>query len=408
MDSMFSLWMRICEDAKGGEVIWVIDALDECNEIGNANGFFNAIVILLRNLNSISKNRLSFRVLFTSRPETWRQVSHSSNIDITAISRIVLEDEAAIEADINAYIHEEVAKLHIQEIDKSNLESQLCAKASRSFIWVKLTLKSIETDVDYREGTWDAAVDAIPVKLEETYEKLLEQLSGPDHHTGTANPLPPRIKRLLQFVVGAHGFLTVRDLSIFFAREDNVSTIEDAESKALSSSSFFETIYGSFLRLVRGLDGIQQVRLIHETARKHLLLPESESKYAMQLHSCHLELAKGCVTYLALDNVADHVSAESIQETDNHPLLKYAVLNWASHVRESEELMDDELFGKVLDMYRTNSQRFQNWSEAYWMLSSKGQMKSNYSTLHMCAYNGHMRVMKRLLEDKTSVFVLRV
>ncbi|KAG4431327.1 hypothetical protein IFR05_013188 [Cadophora sp. M221] len=403
--SLCSLWTKVCEDAKGGDIFWVVDALDECNELENAKGFLNMILILLGKLNSIAQPRLSFRVLVTSRPETWRQLWHASSSEITIKNRIILEDEAAIEDDINAYIHEEVAKLtpqYIQEDERSKLETQLCARAFRSFIWVKLTLKSIQTELAYNEGTWDVIIDAIPNKLEETYEKLLSQLSGAKSTTRKPGSLPPRIRRLLQFVVGAHGFLTVSELSILFALEDQPATVELVESKSLSSEHFFETVYGSFLRLVRGLDGVQQVRLIHETARKHLLLPESKSNYALELDGCHLELANGCISYLALDDLDDYVSNDLVEPFDSHPLLKYAVLQWASHVRESEHKMDDETLGRVLDMYRTNSQRFASWSGAYWALSSKGQGKSSYTPLQMCAYNGHLRALRRLLENLDS------
>ncbi|KAL2059814.1 hypothetical protein VTL71DRAFT_10198 [Oculimacula yallundae] len=398
--SLCSLWRKICEDAHGGDIFWVVDALDECNEFDNAKGFLNILLNLLGALNSIATPRSSFRILVTSRPETWRQLWNSPSSETAITNRIILEDEAAIEDDINAYIHEEVVKLmpqHIQEDERLKLETQLCARASRSFIWVKLTLKSIQTELACNEGTWDIIIDAIPDKLEETYEKLLSQLSGAKNHKGQSNYLPPRIRRLLQCVVGAHGFLTVAELRILFALETLPETIEIVEDRSLANGLFFETVYGSFLRHVRDSDGTEQVRLIHETARKHLLLPDSKSSYALELDGCHLELANGCLAYLALDDLGEHLSRDPLELSHSHPFFKYAVLQWPSHVRESEHKMDEETHEGVLNMYRTNSQKFATWSGAYWALSPKGQGNSSYTPLQMCAYNGHLRVLRRLL-----------
>ena len=93
------------------------------------------------------------------------------------------------------------------------------------------------------------------------------------------------------------------------------------------------------------------------------------------------------------------VTRTEMSTSEKHPLLNYACLNWATHVREADGVMEDNptLFEDIQDMYRTNSQRFLSWSRAYWQFSSLGTGKMTGTPLQMCAYNGHVRILQRLL-----------
>jgi ankyrin repeat domain-containing protein 50 len=407
-DSLWSFWTKICEEAKVGQIFWVIDALDECVEPHERKELLNRIMLLLQRSNRENNGDLCFRILLASRPEIWRELP-STEQESSRINRVILENESAIEDDIKIFIRNEVEMLaldgHIRRKDAQKLEDRLCQGADRTFIWPQLTLQTIKLDPEADKKTnWDIALEGIPENLEEIYEKLLSQLAANSRLTATGhNPLPPRTKKLLQFVLAAQGFLTVSELNILFSLESNPGTIIVTEKEAADIGPVVERVYGSFLRPVTDTNGVPQVRLFHETARKHLLLPASKSNYALDLADCHLELAKGCVSYLWLDDFGDIFEQFELGNSEivsqKRQFLHYASLQWVYHVRESEYLMDEEFFEKVLGMYKTPSRRYSNWTAAFWSFSS-GSIGGNASTpLQMCAYNGHARLLRRLLES---------
>ena len=176
---LLSFWAIICEAAKGARIFWVIDALDECNEPEKIDGFLKSLLQLLNKLNKGTTKGACLRIFFTRRPEVWRRLPLSlppSRTESESVKRIILEDEAAPERDIQAYIHERVKGFQkngrIEDHDAQRLEATLCTQAGRSFIWVTLTLTSIKGHLEYGDGDWDAVINGIPSTLEETYGKL--------------------------------------------------------------------------------------------------------------------------------------------------------------------------------------------------------------------------------------------
>ena len=408
-DSLWSFWAKTCEGLKAGQIFWVIDALDECDDPAMRSDLLKRTISLLQKLNRVTDNRLCFRVLLTSRPEVWRELPPSAEQETAVLARIILENESAIEDDIRSFIRNEVQMLakesmiHKKDIEK--LQTLLCKGAGRTFIWPQLTLQAIRNDPEpYNEATWDLVLQSIPSDLEGIYEKLLFQLSGKHSRTATTyNPLPPRTKKLLQFVLAGQEFFTVSELNVLLALGSEPDTISFVEQEAEDIGPLVERVYGSFLRPVTDAEGVSHVRLFHDTARKHLLLPFSKSKYGVELRECHLELAKGCISYLWLDDLGDILSQNATDDSGDppnfHPLLQYASLNWAYHVRESEELMSEELLSKIIGMYKMPSQRYRNWTRAYWSFSTHGIGGATTTPLQMCAHNGHCRVLRQLLQN---------
>ncbi|PMD50811.1 ankyrin [Hyaloscypha bicolor E] len=410
-DSLWSFWTKICEGLKVGQIFWVIDALDELNDLLKRGELLRRLISILPKLNRLTDSHLCFRILLTSRPEIWRELPPSTEQETHFLSRIILENEPAIEDDIRSFIRNEVQMLAgesmIQKKDIEKLQALLCKGADRTFIWPQLTLQAIRNDPEpYSGSTWDLVLQSIPSDLEGLYEKLLSQLSMSNNSPNAIlfNSLPPRTKKLLQFVLAAQGRFTVSELNMLLALESKPDTISLAEKEADDIGRNVEQrVYGSFLRPVTDTEGVSHVRLFHDTARKHLLLPSSRSKYAMELPECHLELAKGCISYLWLDSLGEVLSQTAAENGDlqlsKRPLLRYASLNWSHHVRESEDLMDKELFDRVLGMYKIPSQRYRNWTCAYWRFSSRVASGSTTTPLQMCAYNGHSRALRQLLEN---------
>ena len=401
----------MCEEARVGQVCWVVDALDECTDREERKNLLRQTTQLLQKSNRAKDNCVYFRMLLTSRPEIWQELSSSVTQqpqDLSGLSRMTLENESSIEKDIKTFIRHEIDMLVneglVQRRVALKLEDKLREGADRTFIWPQLLLQAIRNDPEsYSESRLEAALQIIPQSLEGIYEKLLFQLADNTSSPGGPTRLPSRTKKLFQFVLAAQGLLTVSELNILFSLESDPGTIVAAEREADDIGPVVERVYGSFLRPVTDANGVQQVRLFHDTARTHLLVPVSKSQYALELSDCHLVLAEGCISYLWLHDFADVFQQLTLESLESAPqkrqFIRYASLQWAYHVRESEDLMNDELLEKVLSLYSTRSRRYANWTAAYWSFSS-GHMGGRAPTpLQMCAYNGHARVLRRLLQN---------
>ena len=390
-DSLWLFWTNICEKMKGGQIFWVIDALDECTDIGKMKDFHKRILALITTLNNIATSRLCCHILLTGRPEVCRE------IDARPGNRIILENESAIDDDIRTLINVKVQELakseSLQEAEVEELKLRLHEGADRTFIWVALALETFENDLRqeaYDETPWAKAISNVALTLDGTYANCWSQL---DYGS------PGKTRDLLQFVLAGNGFFTVPELSVLLTLESCNNAIIDVEQKALNIRQFVQKSHGSFLRPVKRSDGLQQTRLVHETAKEHLI---QTPKYSITMRDCHLQLAKRCIKHLVLadlDDLLDQIGSQEIESmSQEHPLLRYAILNWAFHLRESDSGMSDEEFVQdILSLYRNNSRRYTSWSRAYWRLSSRTDSKHDCTPLQMCTYNGHVRILEVLL-----------
>ena len=390
-DSLWLFWTNVCEKVKGGKIFWIIDALDECTDTGKMKDFCCRVVALITTLNNTTASSLSCHILLTGRPGVCRE------IDPRPKSRITLEDEAAIDEDIKTLIDAKVQELaaseSLREAEVNELKYRLHQGADRTFIWVALALEIFENDLrrkTYDQRSWAQSLSKITSSLSGTYAKLWSQL---DYDS------PSKTRDLLQLVLAGNGFFTVPELTILLTLNDQNKTIGDVEQEAVAHGQFVQKSHGSFLRIVTRPDGLQQMRLVHETAKEYLI---QTMDCLITMEDCHLQLAKRCVKYLlltGLDDILDQIGSQTAEPNhQEHPLLKYAILNWAFHLRSSNfELNDKQFAEEVLDLYRNNSKRYLGWSKAYWQLSSCTDSKTGCTPLQMCTYNGHVRILKSLL-----------
>jgi ankyrin repeat protein len=416
-EALWEFWESICENAKSGEILWVIDALDEWKESEVRKLFLRRIFELVRKLNDVTVRRLHFRVFLTSRPEIWTQFKLSENSVPYHVMR--LEDEPGIEDDIKIFIDSKVEYLAgvigLPDGKARKLKEKLYKHADRTFLWPSLAIDSIQSQSEldlHDDSTWDDVLGGIPKALDDLYEKLLQQLSrkGPGSTTHYS-PLKPKFKELLQVVLAADEHFTVAEMNILLAVTSQPAPIPKFLTQVEKAGHSIQPFYGSFVRLVTSQSGTRQVRLIHATAKDHLIYddakgqesrPESKSQYAMSLGSCHLELAKRCVWYLLLEDFWGNTSARTESgESKTRALAPYAISHWASHYRDGEHAMeeDDGMFKLVLGLYRTNSRLYQSWSQAFWKCASKSTAKIKCTPIQMCSYNGHDRILQRLLDD---------
>ena len=143
---LWKLFLSIAQDQEVGEVICILDALDECEEESQE--------VLIDALNafhsSTAETNGTLKILVTSRPyKDIRQRFEKSVIHLAGE-----EKSQGIEKDIDLVIRKSVPRISSQlKLDpdtKSVLQDKLLAKTNRNYLWLHLVLEDVRNEVSER------------------------------------------------------------------------------------------------------------------------------------------------------------------------------------------------------------------------------------------------------------------
>lgn len=256
--SLTIIWEKIFEGiifktALGGEVFWVLDALDEADA---------AITIsqLLLNARSVTP----IKVFVTSR-----KTKDISNLLHVHSDRIIHENLAAEDtsADIEAYVSRAVRDGLPQDTDTQDMIiQQILTKASGSFLWVKLTLDTVRDSWHTQEDIKRAMME-VPEGMEFLYQRMLVNVvSQSDRNREIA-------QKILIWAVCSFRPLRLSELKAALLPDfDGFICLVDTIAQ----------ICGHFISVNN-----DQVMLVHATARNFLL---SESDGFINKHDSHEHL----------------------------------------------------------------------------------------------------------------------
>lgn len=321
-----TIWERVFEGIlfrKSLEhpLFWVIDGLDEAE---SPDGFLKLL--------SRIRSGVRIKVLFISRAT--RDISR----DIGDLLPNVLHEKISVTDnadDIRAYVHAVVPRIPLSNADHSreDIAEQIIAKASGSFLWVKLAL-------DRLKGAWcteediQSALNELPAGMEALYGRMMQNISDqPEKMRDTA-------MRILTWASCSYSALDIKDLEV--ALHPEFTGFVNLELMA-------EEICGHFVAIKNG-----KIALIHETALKFLNHDSTNFTAPIPEHEGHTHAASVCITFLA-DTVKWHPLFKSAQQKteskdlifEQHPFLLYSLTQWAYHVSlastDNEEFHDNVL-----------------------------------------------------------------
>jgi hypothetical protein len=312
-EPLWNLFVRACHDPDAGQIICILDALDECASshkriIGTKFAEFCAG-------NPISVN---FRILITSRNEKAFQAAFNLGSKSKAtFVRLTGEGEkevAAITKEINLFINEEIERFkeareqsEIYDDVHNILRQEIDKVDNRTYLWVSLVFPELHENAYCEESELLQIFKTLPRTVEMAYEGILHRSTNVE-----------RARKLLSIVLAAIRPLTLTELKIAFsiARDGNYSMLDknpEAESSEPKVTvvgpierAFRESIRqycGLFIRIMES-----KVYLIHQTAQEFLLESQSISnnnhltrfKHSFKNADTHLILARSCIWYLKL------------------------------------------------------------------------------------------------------------
>jgi ankyrin repeat domain-containing protein 50 len=387
---LWSILMKAASDPKAGEVVCILDAIDECAESGRYQIIDALSTFYKQPTLKASGSQLKFVV--TSRPyfDVERRFADLTR-NFPTIRLHGEKESEAISLEINVVIRSEVSRLgrelELNDSERSTLEDELLNMTHRTYLWLKLIVEVIRDEISFTKRRLKRIVGTLPATVYEAYEAILSRVRDRDKK---------KVQKLLHIIVAATRPLTLKEINIALAIEDHHKCYDnlDLENEMRFGSSV-RNLCGLFVSVVD-----QKIYLIHQTA-KEFLIAKGETLTGRWRHSLDpgesdLTMARTCITYLmfaVFNEATNHTSA-----TDEHGYLDYAARSWAAHYRRGQKSASKEILQSVLEVCDTRCQRFRTWFDIYWNMTHPSKRKRHIASVMLAgSYFGHETVVKLLL-----------
>ncbi|KAA6415797.1 MAG: hypothetical protein FRX48_00515 [Lasallia pustulata] len=323
------------------ETYIVLDALDECSDREE----------LLERMGEIQGWKLrQLRMLVTSR---WLIDIKESLEPLTEPRGKICIQSSLVDADILTYVRGRLQNdralkrwrgmPQVQE----EIETTLKEKANGMFRWAVCQLDALQNC--HRLPILRKALESLPETLDETYARILRNISEEDSHDAikilqwlTYSSRPLRIEELAEIVaVNINGSPWFDHTARFPDQEDvlaicsSLVAVEDVsieEDDSEDDKYLLQRQYGSTL-----VNPIQVVRLAHFSVKEYLVSKRirdqaaATARYAIQEIQANQSIAAACLAYLLQFNQHGSLTSQTLED---FPLARYAAEYWLQHTRE--------------------------------------------------------------------------
>ena len=174
---LWSIFKAATTDPLAGNVVCVLDALDECNEQEQLQ-LIKALEDFCLQRSSLSVSNL--KLLVTSRPyfqirrEFDRLLQASDNIELAGN-----DESASIKKEIDYVIIHKVGELTSENIlaesVSSHLEKRLLEIENRTYLWLRLIWEIIKDSLSGTIREMNELIDNLPSGIQRSYETLLQR-----------------------------------------------------------------------------------------------------------------------------------------------------------------------------------------------------------------------------------------
>ena len=392
---LWSTLRSVAADQNAGEIVCILDALDECQD-----GDRSQLIQALKDLYSANSGSLKF--LLTSRPyghirrefqelEKRLPSIHLSGENEVEASKISQEIDLVIQSRVE-YIGNK-RSLEPDELTFLQEQLTLVPHRHRTYLWVHLTLNVIENISGFTRGNVRRALRQIPQDVDDAYNRILERSSDIE-----------KARKLLHIVTAATRPLSVGEMSLIMAIEGTHKSYDEVKEELEPEERFQGTLRDLCGLFVVIID--TKIYLLHQTAKEFLVREDSASlknpsrlnsqyaslkwKHSLQPEESNRILAERCIWYLSSDFV----------ETSGRLLLNYSAHNWAVHFREAGIWSNEAITALARNLCERRSKQHKAWSTVYASNAygfPYGFPKSG-SSLNIASYLGLEAVVKLLLD----------
>ncbi|KAF3195009.1 hypothetical protein TWF106_005914, partial [Orbilia oligospora] len=395
--SFIDLWdvlLSAAKDKNAGEIVCILDAIDECEDHGMpqlANGLYK--------LYGAERNS-NLKFLITSRP--YIKIERSFQPLMASLSLIRLSGESETEItkisqEIDFFIAARVRaigeELDLESGEKHLLQQRLRRVPNRTYLWVHLTLNLIKDTIEIGETEIDRLTSNLPKTVDEAYERILYKADK------------KKARKLLHIVTAAARPLTLEEMNLALALEDNHQSYSDLKL----------TPERRFRKNVRELCGLlltiidSRIYLLHQTVKEFLIQNDLANaakndsiwKHSLQPQDSHRVLANICIRHLFFAEFEAHpLDNDTIpaQYAERNIFLDYSAKHWATHLRESQNELDDTAIRSIQSLCDASSKRCLTWFRIYWT-GTNTNFPENFTTLMIASYFGFAKVVRLLTES---------
>lgn len=370
-DSFSDLWnilMEVCADPKSADIVFIIDALDECRD-GDRTELMRAFISLYssqhigHNLRVLITSRpyehirSAFRELADQFPESARNTNwcelgndplETSMIHLSGDGeQEMTEISAEIDLVIEDRIHQIARAKRLTPRELKLFQDHIEKKdTQRTYLWISLVMDIIENTTWVNGGKARQTLLHLPSTVNEAYEKILGRSSDSD----TA-------RRILHVVIAAEEPFCLKELTLALVRikpNQSDEEIEDAMEPPERSKHTFKDICGHLLTIID-----DKVYLLHQTVKEFLVRPPSLSMQTSTSKVWHHSLV-ATESHGLLAEVCMHVL--TMRRSHYHCLDSYSRMHWASHVSKSNCLKYGYIANLAQGLCIQHSDRFQEVS----------------------------------------------
>ncbi|RAQ77025.1 ankyrin [Aspergillus flavus] len=400
-NSFSELWdtlVTTIEARNAGEVIILLDAIDECEDEGR---------FLLENALCKfygRKRDSNLKFLLTTRP--YGKIKRGLRpLDIPELPVIHLSGESdaemhKISAEIEIFVRERVknirAKLRLGHEEQQLLLERLLQIPNRTYLWAQLTLELIESEVDIDKRRIVDVTTNLPNSVYDAYERILSKSRNSE-----------QAKKLLHIIVGAARPLTVQEMGVALRLQESHRSYLDLD--IIPEERFRDTIRDLCGLFVTILDS--RLYLIHQTAKEFLIQGASrnslqrtydtfEWKHSLSPQQSHHILFRICVWFLQLREVEMaplDAKTDLCMYVDAYPFLDYAATFWTLHL-QGAHINADTIMQLLRRFCDTGLKDSRLWFKIYWS-NTHGEIPRDFTALMVASYFRLDSVVKELLDD---------
>jgi ABC-type phosphate/phosphonate transport system substrate-binding protein len=395
---LWSIFILAATDPLAGDVICVLDALDECNEQEQQRLIKALENFCLHQRTLFSASRLKF--LITSRPyfEIRREFDEllkaSNNIELAGN-----DESASIKKEIDLVIKHQVARLaqenRLVKKVTYHLEKRLLETEHRTYLWLRLLWEIIRKKLTGTIIEINELIDELPAGIQDAYETLLQRC-----------PQPLFARKVLQIVLVAGRPLTLDEMDVALNVNKQTSSYTNLEREG--SSRLQETLPSRCGLMVSIIQS--KVYFIHQTVKEFLLgkagiNPSTERiwQQSLSLEESHCLMAEICLRSITFSeiqlnraNLCNALLPKNDREMEpneycqNYVFLSYSAIYWAEHYHDTNNSKGMKIVERLLDT-----------SDC---CSIIGRYERNCGTiLHAASAGGHEKIVQILLNKKIDV-----
>ncbi|KAL4928200.1 uncharacterized protein BDV17DRAFT_264963 [Aspergillus undulatus] len=407
-DEMFDILCQAAADPAVGQVVCLLDALDECNDetqftlIETITSFYHKSKDA-----SISENEPKLKFLLTSRPYSSIHSQFHDLMEETPTIHLSGDHESEkIKNEINHVIDVEIpelaAKKGFDEEATKYLLDELHSVDNRTYLWLKLITEEIrlsERPANKREVR--KIISDLPRSLLDAFYAILKRCRNAE-----------LARQLLHIILAAREPLTVDDMKIATALAGDLEYSSYAEIGA-ERSDIFEMRIKNICGLMVTIEG-GRVFLIHQTAKEFLIHQDDTAqrselwRHSFRPTDSETLIATICIALLSFkcfaetpltieDEDSDQARKKIFDYTNDHAFLGYAAMNWMAHALQSK-LDDDPKWTTAMSILcSVHKPVCRTWYTIY-QGSDKTRLPRHITSLNLAAELQFTNVLASLLE----------